>query len=74
MLRFLKPDPGAMIFAAPLSAADLASSGCATRGTDNPPFCSAARGDRAEGWLGQGRSEVMARNGLVTTSQGCTGS
>jgi gamma-glutamyltranspeptidase/glutathione hydrolase len=27
------------------------------------------RGDRAEGWLAQGRSEVMARNGIVTTSQ-----
>jgi gamma-glutamyltranspeptidase/glutathione hydrolase len=33
------------------------------------PFCSAARGDRAEGWLPQTRSEVMAQNGIVSTSQ-----
>jgi gamma-glutamyltranspeptidase/glutathione hydrolase len=31
--------------------------------------CSAVRGDRAEGWLPQTRSEVMARNGMVVTSQ-----
>src|SRR5215469_5256311 len=29
----------------------------------------AVRGDRAEGWLPQSRSPVMARNGIVTTSQ-----
>ena len=34
-----------------------------------PPFCKAVRGDRAEGWLPQSRSEVMARNGMVSTSQ-----
>jgi gamma-glutamyltranspeptidase / glutathione hydrolase len=34
-----------------------------------PPFCNAVRGDRSEGWLAQGRSEVMARNGIITTSQ-----
>jgi gamma-glutamyltranspeptidase/glutathione hydrolase len=33
------------------------------------PFCKAVRGDRAEGWLPQSRSEVMARNGMVSTSQ-----
>src|SRR5919112_6398514 len=33
------------------------------------PSCQAVRGDRSEGWLPQGRSEVMARNGLVTTVQ-----
>jgi gamma-glutamyltranspeptidase/glutathione hydrolase len=49
-------------------AAPLASLSCNSK--DNPPpFCTAARGDRAEGWLGQGRAEVMARNGIVTTSQ-----
>src|SRR6516165_1601898 len=31
--------------------------------------CSAVRGDRAEGWTAQGRSEVMAPHGIVTTSQ-----
>jgi len=34
-----------------------------------PPWCSAVRGDRAEGWVPQTRSEVMARNGIVTTVQ-----
>ncbi len=29
----------------------------------------AARGDRASGWLAQSRSEVLARNGMVATSQ-----
>src|SRR4029079_4011354 len=37
--------------------------------TAKPAWCSAVEGDRAEGWLPQGRSEVMARNGMVTTSQ-----
>ena len=49
-------------------AAPLASESCNNK--DNPPpFCTAVRGDRAEGWLAQGRAEVMARNGMVTTSQ-----
>ena len=34
-----------------------------------PAFCAAVRGDRAEGWLAQTRSEVMARRGMVVTSQ-----
>ncbi len=34
-----------------------------------PAWCNAVVGDRAEGWLAQPRSEVMARNGIVTTSQ-----
>lgn len=38
-------------------------------GSANPPYCSAVRGDRAEGWPGQSRSEVMARHGIVVTSQ-----
>jgi gamma-glutamyltranspeptidase/glutathione hydrolase len=33
------------------------------------PFCQGIRGDRAEGWLEQGRSEVMAQHGMVVTSQ-----
>jgi hypothetical protein len=37
--------------------------------TAKPPFCSAVSGDRAQGWLTQHRSEVMARNGVVATSQ-----
>jgi gamma-glutamyltranspeptidase / glutathione hydrolase len=34
-----------------------------------PPWCSAVAGDRAEGWLAQRRSEVMARNAMVASSQ-----
>ncbi len=37
--------------------------------TPPAPFCSAVSGDRSEGWLTQHRSEVMARNGIVATSQ-----
>jgi gamma-glutamyltranspeptidase / glutathione hydrolase len=33
------------------------------------PADSGVRGDRAEGWLQQSRSPVLARNGMVTTSQ-----
>ena len=34
-----------------------------------PAWCSAVSGDRSEGWPLQRRSEVMARNGIVATSQ-----
>src|SRR5215510_4092293 len=34
-----------------------------------PAWCAAVPGDRSEGWAAQRRSEVMARNGMVTTSQ-----
>ena len=34
-----------------------------------PAWCSAVPGDRSEGWVSQRRSEVMARNGIVATSQ-----
>ena len=34
-----------------------------------PTAFTATRGDRANGWLPQTRSEVLARNGMVTTSQ-----
>src|SRR5438132_249440 len=37
--------------------------------TPTPAWCHAVRGDRSEGWLPQTRSEVMARNGVVTTVQ-----
>jgi gamma-glutamyltranspeptidase/glutathione hydrolase len=37
--------------------------------TPTPAWCSAVPGDRAQGWLSQRRSEVMARNGIVATSQ-----
>ena len=37
--------------------------------TPTAPACRAVRGDRMEGWLAQTRSEVMARNGIVSTVQ-----
>jgi gamma-glutamyltranspeptidase/glutathione hydrolase len=37
--------------------------------TPRAAFCAGVRGDRAEGWPGQGRSEVMAQHGMVVTSQ-----
>lgn len=49
--------------AALLSFAQLASA------ADPAGVFSAVRGDRASGWLSQTRSEVLARNGIVTTSQ-----
>jgi gamma-glutamyltranspeptidase/glutathione hydrolase len=35
----------------------------------HPPYVAAVRGDRAEGWLPQSRSEVMAPHGMVVASQ-----
>src|ERR1041384_7324796 len=37
--------------------------------TNKAPFCNGVPGDRSEGWLQQTRSEVMARNGMVSTVQ-----
>jgi len=39
------------------------------RSTPEPAFCHAVRGVRAYGWPAQSRSEVMAANGMVVTSQ-----
>jgi len=39
------------------------------RSTPQPAFCRAVRGVRAYGWPAQSRSEVMAGNGMVVTSQ-----
>jgi gamma-glutamyltranspeptidase / glutathione hydrolase len=52
------------------AAADLSIPTCDSNKM-NPPACdqSIVRGDRAEGWLAQSRSEVVARNGIVATSQ-----
>src|SRR5712672_3068006 len=43
--------------------------GAACGAEPEPAFCNAVRGVRAEGWPAQSRSEVMARNGMVVTSQ-----
>ena len=58
----------AAIYTACIALGQSPVQSCNTTGT-KPPFCNAVRGDRSEGWLGQGRSEVMARNGIVSTSQ-----
>jgi gamma-glutamyltranspeptidase/glutathione hydrolase len=34
-----------------------------------PPYCRGVRGDRAEGWPAQTRSEVIAQHGIIATSQ-----
>ncbi len=55
----------------------LCASGAAPAGTNDAvcgsaspaAFCSGVRGARAEGWLPQSRSEVMAQHGMVVTSQ-----
>jgi len=47
--------------------AGLAMASCDA--TPTPAFCGAVRGDRAEGWLAQSRSEVMAPHGMVVASQ-----
>src|SRR3954470_9330187 len=58
----------ALCAATPLIAQQLTISTC-TSVKDSPAACNAVRGDRSEGWPAQTRSEVMARNGMVTTSQ-----
>ena len=54
--------------ATPLIAQQLTTSTC-NGGKDNVPACNAVRGDRSEGWPAQTRSEVMARHGMVATSE-----
>lgn len=39
------------------------------RSASSVPACNAVRGERAEGWLPQSRSPVMATHGMVVTSQ-----
>jgi gamma-glutamyltranspeptidase/glutathione hydrolase len=47
----------------------LAGRGAATAPVAGAKDFAAVRGDRTSGWLAQTRSEVLARNGVVTTSQ-----
>jgi len=66
--------PGTLAFACWLAAAistvaSLTATVAAAAAADSARVFSATRGDRASGWLGQSRSEVLARNGIVTTSQ-----
>ena len=61
---------GLALTASSTMGADIGSQTCTNKpGANDPPFCSAERGDRASGWLAQGRSEVIARNGIVASSQ-----
>jgi gamma-glutamyltranspeptidase/glutathione hydrolase len=61
---------GLVIGATGVAGTNIVATTC-NSGNANPPVCSqtVAHGDRAQGWLAQGRSEVIARNGIVTTSQ-----
>jgi len=52
---------------APTVSTALADPWC--RAKPEPAFCHGVRGVRAEGWPAQSRSEVMAQNGMVVTSQ-----
>jgi gamma-glutamyltranspeptidase / glutathione hydrolase len=45
------------------------AAGASCQSQPEPAFCHAVRGVRAEGWVAQSRSEVMAQNGMVVTSQ-----
>ena len=59
------------LLAAPAAGADggLRLSTCTEPAGQQAPACRAVRGVRASGWPGQARSEVMARHGMVSTSQ-----
>ena len=62
----------AIVFAAIAASPSLAAAQPLMQSCDatpKPAWCSAAPGDRGQGWVPQHRSEVMARNGMVTTSQ-----
>jgi gamma-glutamyltranspeptidase / glutathione hydrolase len=68
MLLTLRPlIPVSLLLATVASAQSLPPQLCDS--DSRPPFCAAVSGDRAQGWLPQHRSEVMARNGMVATSQ-----
>jgi gamma-glutamyltranspeptidase / glutathione hydrolase len=58
-----------LFLAAGCAMAQTASSPGSCDALPPPAFCGAVRGVRAEGWPAQSRSEVMARHGMVVTSQ-----
>ena len=57
-----------IVLAAAVSPAAFAADPPTAPGTAPAPF-NALRGDRVSGWLPQTRSEVVARHGIVSTSQ-----
>jgi gamma-glutamyltranspeptidase / glutathione hydrolase len=67
MIKPLRSLRVAAIALAPCGAYAQTLSTCA--GETNAPACAAIPGDRAEGWRGQSRAEVMAPHAMVTTSQ-----
>src|ERR1700737_1257955 len=72
MTTLLKTLRGAAIVAAALSpcfALAQATPPLSTCADRDVPACGAVPGDRAEGWRGQSRAEVMAPHAMVTTSQ-----
>ncbi|HEV8396555.1 MAG TPA: gamma-glutamyltransferase family protein [Vicinamibacterales bacterium] len=59
-----------VLMAGALSAVLIAQSPVQScNASPKPARCGAVPGDRSQGWLQQRRSEVMARNGIVATSQ-----
>src|SRR4051812_17968972 len=66
--QLYRPIPIAIVIAVVLASA-IASGQVQMCIGSTAPACQAVRGDRSEGWLPQTRSEVMARNGMVTTVQ-----
>lgn len=59
---------GALVLSPSFAVAQVSSVEICTE-KSSAPACQAVRGDRMEGWLQQTRSELMARNGVVTTVQ-----
>ena len=60
---------GVAVFGIHGSAQSPNAFGIPTPGTPAPTAdIKAVPGSRAQGWLGQGRSEVLARHGIVATS------
>ena len=58
-----------MVLPAALTAQSANPFGLPTENSPNPAAnIAAVQGSRAQGWLGQGRSEVLARHGIVATS------
>ena len=67
-IQLYRPIPAAIVIAVGLASV-LTSGQVQMCIGSTGPACQAVRGDRSEGWLPQTRSEVMARNGMVTTVQ-----
>jgi gamma-glutamyltranspeptidase/glutathione hydrolase len=69
MMKRLPAIPALLLVGLTLGGAAAARADPACITPPLAPFCQAVRGDRAEGWLPQSRSEVMAQHGMVVTSQ-----